>query len=287
MILVTGATGKIGRLVVQHLLNKGVPVRVFVRNERAFDDVENPSLELAIGTFEDTKSIEKAVEGVDRIFLVARDNPEQVSQHDNVIKVAEQCGVNHIVKLSAFGASRNSPIALMRWHAETEKQLRNSKLNWTFLRPHLYMQNLLRFGTQVATGSTFSAPMGSHNFALVDIRDIAEVAAKVLVDSDHVSKVYTLTGPSAITFKEIAEHLSDIFNQSINYNQLSPEEFYQMLLSNETPSWRAYDLAYIAEAYPGDRKSLITNDTNILLNRPARSIRTFLSDYQTTFQSKQ
>lgn len=287
MILITGSTGQIGRLVTEHLLNIGIPVRAFVRDEKSFDYLGNSSLEVAVGTFEDKKSIEKAVEGVDRLFLVARDNPNQVAQHDNVIKVAERCGVKHIVKLSAFGASKNSPIFLMRAHAETEEQLRNSKMNWTFLRPQLYMQNLLRFGDSVAENNRFSAPMGANAFALVDIRDVAVVAAKVLKDGDHASKIYTLTGPNAINYTEIAKYLSTILHQSIKYHPVPPEEFYQTLLSEGKPSWRAHDLAYIAEAYPRDRKSLITNDISDLLQRPANSIQTFLSDHQTTFQRKE
>lgn len=174
----------------------------------------------------------------------------------------------------------------MRWHAETEEQLRDSRMNWTFLRPHLYMHNLLRSGDQVTTSSSFSAPMGSDKFALVDIRDIAEVAAKVLSEGDCASKIYTLTGPYATTYMEISEHLSDILKASIVYNPVPQEKFYQDLLSKGTPSWRAYDLAYTAEAYSNDRKSLITNDISDLLNRPARSIQTFLRDHQTKFQYK-
>lgn len=287
MILVTGATGQIGRLVVEQLLNMDVPVRAFVRNEDAFKDLHHASLEVAVGTFEDEKSLEKAVEGVDRLFLVARDNPNQVIQHENVIKVAERNGVKHIVKLSALGASIGSPIALMRWHAETEEQLRNSKMDWTFLRPQLYMQNLLRFGDSVVSMGSFSAPMGSSEFALVDIRDIAEAAAKVLSDEGgHASKIYTLTGPTAVSYKEIAKHLSTILGQSIHYNAVTQKQFYETLLEKGTPSWRAYDLAYIAEAYPEDKNKLITNDINTLLNRSARSIQTFLTDHQENFRGE-
>lgn len=286
MILVTGATGQIGRKVIEYLLNEEVPVRAFVRNEKVFDDYKHSSLEVAVGTFEDMDSLEKAIEGVERLFLVARDNPEQVKQHANVIKAAERGGVKHIVKLSAFGASKNSPIALMRWHAETEEKLKNSNMAWTFLRPQLYMQNSLRFGDSVANNGSFSAPMGLDKFALIDVRDIAEVAAKVLKDGDHESKIYTLSGPSAVSYTEIAEFLSDILNHSVNYNQISQKEFYQSLLEKETPSWRAYDLAHITDAYTGDKKSLVTDDIDILLNRSPRDIQTFLSDYQKAFQSE-
>ncbi len=284
MILVTGATGQIGRLVVKNLLKMDVSVRAFVRNEEAFHDFEDSLLEVAVGTFEDTKSIEKAVEGVEQLFLVGRDHPDQVMQHENVIEVAERCGVKHIVKLSAFGATQESSIDLMRWHAETEERLKNSKMNWTFIRPHLYMHNLLRFGDRVAESGIFSAPMGSDKFALVDVRDIAEVSAKVLKDGDHVSNIYTLTGPTAVTYEEIAEQLSEILGQPVKYNAVPPKEFYEELLEKGTPSWRAKDLAYITEAYPDDRKSLITNDINTLLNRPARNITAFLRDYQADFR---
>ena len=285
MILVTGATGQIGRQVVEHLLSKNVSVRAFVRNKDAFKNIHHKSLEIAVGTFEDVESLDKAVAGVDRLFLVARDNPEQVVQHENVIKAAERAGVKHIVKLSAFGASKDSPIALMRWHGETEEQLQHSKMDWTFLRPQLYMQNLLRFGNVVAVSGSFSAPMGSNAFALVDIRDIAEAAAAVLKEgSAHSSKIYTITGPAAVSYEEIAEQLSAILQHEVRYNPISQKQFYETLLERGTPSWRAFDLAYIADAYPNDNKRVITNDVNSLLHRSARSIGDFLDDHQGSFR---
>lgn len=108
-------------------------------------------------------------------------------------------GVRRIVKLSAFGADVSSPVALMRDHAETEDEIKASGLAWTFIRPHLYMQNLLRFGEKVAEHDTFSAPMAHDAYSLVDTRDIAEVAARILTTDGHESQVYTLTSPYAST----------------------------------------------------------------------------------------
>lgn len=186
MILVTGATGQIGSLVLQQLLESDVPVRAFVRDEKRVEQLDHPSLEVAVGTFEDKDSLEKAVKGMDSIFLVARDNPDQVQQHENVIRAAEQNGVRNIVKLSAFTASKDSPISLMRWHAETEEMLKNSTLDWTFIRPQLYMQNLLRSGESVAKEGVLTAPMDNDAFALIDVRDIAEAAAEILKSKGHV-----------------------------------------------------------------------------------------------------
>jgi uncharacterized protein YbjT (DUF2867 family) len=284
MILVTGATGQIGKMVVENILKRGLPVRAFMRNNGALSDINHSKLEKAVGTFEDTDSLEKAMDGVDRLFLVARDNPDQVAQHENVIRAAERTGVKHIVKLSAYGASKKSPIALMRWHAETEEQLQNSRVEWTFLRPHLYMHNLLRFGESVAEEAQFSAPMGKDKFGLIDVQDIAEVASKVVREEGHAEKIYTLTGPSVLSYMEIAEYFSAILGKSVKYNAITQEEFYQQHLSKGTPKWRAYDLAHIADAYPGKRKERVTNDVYEILGRPARSIDTFLSDYQEHFK---
>ncbi len=284
MILVTGATGQIGKMVVENLLKRGLPVRAFVRNEQALHDVDYSKLEKAVGTFEDIDSLENAMAGVDRLFLVARDNPDQVKQHENVIGAAERTGVKHIVKLSAYGAAEDSPIALMRWHAETERQLQKSSMEWTFLRPHLYMHNLLRFGPAVAEQSAFFAPMGKDRFGFIDVRDIADAAGKVLRTHGHEAKVYTLTGPSVVSYMEIAQYLSAILGKTVKYNAITQETFYQQQLSKGTPEWRAYDLAHIADAYPGKRKERITNDIYNILGRPARSMDTFLRDYQENFK---
>lgn len=284
MILVTGATGQIGSLVLQQLLESDVPVRAFVRDEKRVEQLDHPSLEVAVGTFEDKDSLEKAVKGMDSIFLVARDNPDQVQQHENVIRAAEQNGVRNIVKLSAFTASKDSPISLMRWHAETEEMLKNSTLDWTFIRPQLYMQNLLRSGESVAKEGVLTAPMDNDAFALIDVRDIAEAAAEILKSKGHVSKIYTLTGPSPTTYTQIAETLSEVLDKPVSYSAVPPEEFYDALKKEGKPAWRAYDLAYIADAYYGDKNTFVTDDIEALLGRKARNIKTFLNDNISTFQ---
>lgn len=284
MILVTGATGQIGNLVLQHLLDAGVPVRAFVRDKQRLKQLNHPSLEIAVGTFEDKDSLNEAVNGISSIFLVARDNPDQTQQHENVIRAAEQNGVQHIVKLSAFTASKDSPISLMRWHAETEDRLKNSALDWTFIRPQLYMQNLLRAGEQVSKENILTAPMGNDAFALIDIRDIAEAAAEILMSKGHASKVYTITGPGAVTYSQIAESLSAILDKSVSYNAVPPEEFYDELKKEGKPAWRAYDLAYIADAYSRGKNTVVTDDIEKLIGRKSRSIKTFLNDYISIFQ---
>ena len=243
MILVTGATGQIGSKITEGLIQSKADVRVFVRDENRLGDLKNENIQVAEGTFEDMESLEKALEGVDRLMLIGQDNPDQVQQHLNVIQAAKRQGVKHIVKLSAFGADKNSPVALMRDHAEIEDAIKDSGMEWTFIRPHLYMQNLLRFGDSVAENYTFLAPMAHDAYSLVDIRDVAEVAATILTTENHGSKIYTLTSPQAQNYDEIAETLSSSLGKTITYQAQSPEDFESGLLESGTPEWRAYDLA--------------------------------------------
>jgi uncharacterized protein YbjT (DUF2867 family) len=158
MILVTGATGQIGSAVIENLA--GVPdVRALVREPTDVGDVD-----VAIGSFDDERSLAAALEGVETLFLTGRDNPDQVEQHGRVLDAARAAGVRRVVKLSAIAARPDSPVALMRWHHAIEERLRRSSFAWILLRPHLFMQNLLRFAGDVAEHAKIAAPMGDRRY---------------------------------------------------------------------------------------------------------------------------
>ena len=121
-------------------------------------------------------------------------------------------------------------------------------------------------------------------FTFIDTRDIADVAAKVLSEDKHASKIYTLTSPYASTYEDIARYLSEILGETITYAPVSQEDFEQSLLDQGSPDWRAFDLAYIADAYSSEDKHLMSNDLKEILGRPARSIKTFLEDCRSSFE---
>jgi uncharacterized protein YbjT (DUF2867 family) len=278
-ILVTGATGQVGGAVVRELGD--VPVRVLVRDQAAFAVGTAPGrVEVFAGSFDDAPSLRSALDGVSVLFLTGRDNPAQVEQHVRVLDAARAAGVRHVVKLSAIGARADSPVALMRWHHAIEERLRASSFAWTFLRPHLYMQNLLRFAGEVA-GGRLAAPMGVGRYPLVDTRDVGAAAAAVLRDpAAHAGRAYSLTGPAALTYDETAAALATLVGQPVSYEALEPERFRAGLLEAGTPEWRADDLAAIGAAYteadnaPAD---------NALLRRPATPFERFLQDHRETY----
>jgi uncharacterized protein YbjT (DUF2867 family) len=198
MILITAARGQVGSAALNVLVAAGSEVRALVRDPSAFAAPEG--VQVVQGDFDDDTSMAQALEGVAVMLLAGRDSPDSVSQHRRVLAQVRQAGVRHVVKLSAIGASPESPIALMREHHEVDDEVRKGPAGWTLLKPHLYMQNLLRAANAVRHEGRLATPMGSNRFPLVDTRDVGAAAAMILRDSAaHVGKEYALTGPVAVS----------------------------------------------------------------------------------------
>jgi uncharacterized protein YbjT (DUF2867 family) len=274
VILVTGASGQVGSSVLAGL--EGVAgVRALVR-----EPAEIAGVEVAVGSFDDERSLQSALAGVETVFLIGRDNPDQVPQHLRVLDAARAAGVRHVVKLSAIGARAGSPVALMRWHAAIEARLRESAFAWTFLRPHLYMQNLLRFAGDIAEHGRLAAPMGAGRYPLVDTRDVGAAAAVVLRDPGaHAGRAYALTGPSALAYGDVARALGELVGHPVAYEARPPEQFHAGLIEAGIPEWRADDLAAIASAY-ADEDNVPSSDLPELLGRPAASLERFLAEHR-------
>ena len=277
MILVTAATGQVGREVVRRLTGAG-PVRAMVRDPATAGDLG--VAEAAGATFEDTGALAAAMAGAETVFLAGRDSPDYVAQQERAVAAAASAGVRHVVKLSALGARPGSPVELMRDHHAVEERLAASGMAWTFLRPHLYMQNLLRFAGPVAAEGRLAAPMGDAGYPFVDTRDVAAAAAAVLqAPAAHAGRAYALTGPRAVGYAEVARQMGEIVGRDVRYEAVSPERFRADLEAAGVPGWRAADLAAIASAYteaenrPGDGIAE-------LVGRAPTPIERFLADHR-------
>ena len=208
MILITAATGQVGRAALKALIGAGTEVRALVRDPSPFEAPEG--VQVVHGDFEDDTSIAKALKGVSVMLLAGRDSPDSVSQHRRVLAQVRQAGVRHVVKLSAIGASPRSPIALMREHHEVDEEVRKGPAGWIFLKPHLYMQNLLRAADAVRREGRLAAPMGSNRFPLVDTRDVGAAAELVEASAATVEALARLhTRDALTTLLLIAERGSD------------------------------------------------------------------------------
>jgi NAD(P)H dehydrogenase (quinone) len=281
MILITGATGQVGRETMNALVAAGAAVRALVRNPSSTPGF--CGVQVVQGNFDDDVSLARALDGINTMLLVGRDNPDTVPQQQRVLARARRANVQHIVKLSAIGASADSPIALMREHHAIDKQIQVGPASWTLLKPHLYMQNLLRAADAIQRNGRLAAPMGRDRFPFVDTRDVGAAAAIVLGNPvAHTSQVYALTGPVAHTYDEVATALSVVAGRTVTYEPISPQAYEARLLAADIPSWRAFDLAHITSAYsPTD--NAVWPDLPTLLGHKPRSISEFLQDHRDFF----
>lgn len=283
MILITGATGQVGSAAMNALAAAGPGVRALVRRPSGLAWPEG--VQVVQGSFDDDGSLARALADVDVMLLAGRDSPDSVSQHRRVLAQARRAEVRHVVKLSAIGASPGSPIALMREHHEVDEEVRKGPAGWTLLKPHLYMQNLLRAADAARHEGRLAAPMGRARFPLVDTRDVGAAAAVVLRNpAGHAGKAYALTGPVAQSYDEVAAAFATVAGHAVAYEPVAPEDFEARLLAAGVPDWRAFDLAHIASAYSA-AENAVSPDLPMLLGRKPRSLSEFLEDHRNAFSS--
>ena len=270
MILVVGATGTTGGLVVRELLDRGAPVRALTRSSAAAEQLEALGAEVAIGDLADPGTLAKAFRGVERMYLVQPASPGPKRNELNAVAIAEQAGVYHVVKLGVIGEAAESPLRFAPLHHEVTQALQASSLRWTILQPNGFMQNYL-------TAPPGVTPRPDAKVAHVDARDIAAVAARALTEEGHENCTYVLTGPEAITDREIAEILG------APVTEITDEQYKAGLLQAGLDEWYADGLVELTELYRAGIAAGVSPDVEALLGRPATPFRTFVEDHREAF----
>lgn len=274
MIVVTGGTGTVGSRLVALLLERGEQVRVFCRDAGKARERFDGRVEVAQGDFGDLDSIKAALADADRVFLLTTSTPEPGAQREyehNVITAAKQADVRHLVKLSALGADEHAPMRFARQHREAEKELAASGLAYTILRPTGFMQRLIDW----AAGGSIYTCAEDGKVPLVDARDIAAVAATVLTEDGHDGKIYTLTGPEALSYDEMVAKLSESTGQEIEHVRVPPEALIQGMTSAGLPVWLAEDLAAQFRVFAAGGGAEVSGDVAAVTGRQPRSLDVF------------
>ena len=194
-VLVTGATGNVGAHVVRALRGRGVAVRAFVRDRDRAAHMLGEDVELAVGDFGDRGSLERALQGAQRMFLACSNTPAQVEHECAAIDAAAAAGLERVVKLSGPAPAVDSPLVFDHWHGQIEAHLKRSGPPWVLLRPSAYMTNLLQHADDGRAHGQLFAPAGAAEIAYIDPRDVGEAAAAALTGDGHDGRAYTLTGP--------------------------------------------------------------------------------------------
>jgi uncharacterized protein YbjT (DUF2867 family) len=277
-VLVTGATGNIGSKVVQELRGRGVPVRAFVRDPDKASTVLGPDVEVAVGDFAEPETIRAALKGIEVLFLACGNHPRQVENETGAIDAAAEAGVRRLVKLSALGAKTGSHLAFWDWQGRIERHLRTSGIPAVTLRPHFYMSNLLASTETIKTASKIFAPAGDAKIPMIDPRDVAAVAAVLLTDKGHQGQTLVLTGPEAITYHQVAAHLSQVTSQTIQFVDVPDAAAREGLLRGGAPDWMADNLVTLFKILREDTDPL-TDAVHALTGHQPRSFAEFARDH--------
>src|SRR5579884_1977405 len=240
MILITGATGTVGREVVKILARPEARVRAMVRDRGHAASISYPGVDIVAGDFAKVETLDDALSGVKSAFLLPPPDEDMVEQQANFIQAASRSRtLKHIVKLSVLGVSPDSPVRFARWHAESERQIVESGIPYTFIRPNFFMQNILMYRDSIVHDGAIYAPMGDARASYVDVRDLAAVIAAVLSEFGHEWKAYEVTGPEALTYEEMANRLSVALAKPVAYVDITPEQAREAMLKTGMEEWRA------------------------------------------------
>jgi uncharacterized protein YbjT (DUF2867 family) len=236
-ILVTGATGTIGSQVVSALKGKSdVTVRAAVRSAAKAESLKGGNVTPVDFEFTNPEQMQKAVEGVERLFLVTPFTLDQVDLGARLIDFAKAAGVKHIVKLSAMGADFAPGIQLGRWHRALERYISGSGLTYTFLRPNNFMENFVNFYPPAKDGNIY-LPWGQGACSFIAGADIAEVAALALTAGGHENKAYELTGPEAFTIAQAATTIGEVTGRKVQYVDVPDAAARHAMLDAGMPAW--------------------------------------------------
>jgi uncharacterized protein YbjT (DUF2867 family) len=274
MILVIGATGTIGTEVVGQLLAADERPRAFVRDRDKAQRLLGERVEPVAGDLERPETIEAALAGVERVFLLTTQSGRQPDWERSVIGAAARAGVAHLVKLSVFRADERSPLRFARQHWQAERALEQSGLAWTIVRPLFLMQNLR---AMVRDGAIYTAA-GDGRVAMIDARDIATVAVAALTTAGHEGKIYTLTGPEVVSFDDVASDLSRQSGEHIRHVRVSVDAVRTALESAGVAAWFADDMARLHAMLAAGYEDVVTDDVRAVTGSPARTLTQFLRD---------
>lgn len=282
-VLVIGATGKVGTAAVRELRKVGADVRSLVRDRMRASSLEDTGAELALGDLEQPETLGDAFAGIESVILSTAASPLQQRHHLNAIRAAKEAGVRHVVRVSVTGASALSPVMLSRLHAASEHDLEQSGLAWTHLRPRFFMQNTIGYAAPIAaTDGKFFACLGDLRLPMIDVRDIAAVAARCVTTAGHEGKTYDLTGPESLSFYDVAEKLTAASGRKITYVPVSAEAHFQEMVRTGFPEWLARDLILFFS--PGILRSETTSAVRDVTGRDAASFDEFAREHASIFR---
>lgn len=276
-IALTGAAGTVGRAVIDELVARGVRPLAIVRSAGSAAALAGTA-DVVLADVERSGWLEHDLVQTRRLFMLTPLHPRQDELQRRIIDAAKRAGVAHVVKLSALGADPDARVAIHRQHGLGDAHLIGSGMGYTCLRPNAFMQNAVQWRASIARTGAIVLPVGDARVSMIDVRDIAAAAAQVLTTPDLSDQVYELTGPEALSYAEVADHLSRATGRTIRHRDVPPGEARRTLLSAGMPEWAVDARLELYATYRAGAAERTTTTVADLTGRPPRRFVDFAAE---------
>ena len=289
-ILVTGASGNIGSEIVKQLLAvaPAVSIKAAVHSLQNVKNVKDGDrVKVVPVDYNESDTLREALKDVDKLFLLTPDVPNAPDLASNVVSEAKKAGIRHIVKQSVMGADLEADVGTMRLPRQVEDIIEQSGIPFTFLRPNEFMQNFINFHSPSIKGNNaFYIPLEDAKVSLVDVRDIAAIAVKSLIDEEdrHKNKTYLITGPEALSYHQVAEVLSNATGRKINYVNISDEEARTAMKEIGMSDWLINTVLELSDYFRKGKASEVSPAIEEVTGRKPISFFQFANDYADAFR---
>ncbi|KVD28620.1 SDR family oxidoreductase [Burkholderia ubonensis] len=274
-ILVTGATGTIGRELVTQLKAAGAHVIAGSASGKAVEGVETRHADFA-----DPASLANAFRGVDTLFLLLPLQADMVTLAGNVITAARAAGVRHIVRSSGAGADPDTPFAIGRVQGEIDRLVTGSGVAYTITRPNCFMQNFVTFYADMIRAGALYLPQGDGKVSFVDVRDIAAVNAAILLSPDqHAGRTYDVTGGEALSNADVTARIGAALGRKIDYVAVSDDAAIASMRDAGMDAWSIDTLMSLSRLIAAGHAAAVSADVRTLLGRAPIAFERFVEDY--------
>ncbi|UQN08698.1 SDR family oxidoreductase [Deinococcus sp. QL22] len=274
MMLITGATGQMGTLIIQSLLKK-IPVDQvagLARDEDKAAPLKVQGIDIRIGDYDDSAALERAMQGVEKVLLIAgTDEHKRVQQHQNVVDAAKKAGVRCIAYTSRDLKNRDTLVnQLMLGHFQTEDLIKESGLNYIIFRNILYMDFIAGVVGENVVETGIHLPAGEGRVAYALRSELAEAMARALVDSDWNNRTYHFTGSQSYSFADVASALTQLSGQEVRYTATEKSVFGAQLTGRGVPAFLAERIAgFLTDIKNGQEDHVSTDLAHFLGRTPA------------------
>jgi uncharacterized protein YbjT (DUF2867 family) len=285
MILVTGASGTVGKAVLAEVAGSGAPHRAMYRSKS--DAAKAPSgTETVIADFADKASLASALKGIESVYLVCSPVRELVELEGNAIDACVTAGVKRVVLNSALGAADYDK-SFPSWHCKVEDKLNTTAIARCIIRPNSFSQNVLTYNApSIRQQGAFYGSVGNARISYVDVRDVAAVVAKALQGSEHDGKTYELNGPEALTNTDIAEKISRHAGVPVRYVDVPEDAQRNAMLDQGMPEWQVTALLDLQRYYSGGQGGSVDAVLENLLGRPPIEMDQFIAEVANEFRPR-